>query len=144
MVAVRITNERGFVLVTPMVPFATADELEEWLGRFVQTPKFKTALEDLRFAATEPVDARLERENGMATLATVPPDIQEALDDLPVQRERDLELELNDGEPVPDAGALRRLNAAGLRFEIRSPTITGRTVRMHVVKSASPETAPAR
>jgi|HubBroStandDraft_6_1064221.scaffolds.fasta_scaffold521476_2 hypothetical protein len=70
----------------------------------------------------------------MATMTTISPEEQEALGGLALGAERDLAVELNDREPVPEPGALRRLDSAGLRFEIRDPAITGRTVRMRLVK----------
>ena len=114
--------------------FTTAEEVTRWLETFVQTPAFRVSLENLRGMAREPVDARLERANGMATLVGVPPTLQEELDRLPVGSERELHLELNDGEPIPDAAALHRLDSAGVPFLIRSASMTDRTVHLRVVK----------
>jgi len=103
----------------------------------VQGPAFRTTLSQLRFAATEPVDARLERANGMATLAAVMPEQQEALDRLQVGQESEIELPLKEREPLPDPAALRVLNAAGLRFEIRNAVLKDRTVHLRAVRLPS-------
>lgn len=134
MVTVHIADGRGAVLGEPVFWFATADELADWLENFVQGPALRASLEELRIAATEPVDARLERANGMATLATVSPELQEALDGLAEGEVRALDLPLNEGEPVPDPATLSRLDSAGLRFEICGATVTDRTVHVRVVK----------
>lgn len=134
MVTVHLGEGRGAVLGNPIFWFTSADELTGWLENFVQGPAFRTSLDELSIAATEPVDARLERANGMATLATVSPEQQEALDGIAVSDEHTIDLPLNEREPVPDPAALRRLDAAGLHFAIREATLTGRTVSLRVVR----------
>ncbi|WP_437323298.1 hypothetical protein [Sorangium sp. So ce381] len=134
MVTVHVANGRGAVSGEPMFWFTNADELTGWLEHFMQGPAFKATLSQLRFAATEPVDARLERANGMATLAVVTPEQQEALDRLQVGEELSLALPLHDQEPLPDLAALRVLNTAGLKFAIRDPSLMGRTVQLRAVR----------
>lgn len=135
MVTVRAASGR-WVVTNSMFWFSTADELAGWLENFVRRPELKATLEDLREQAKDPVDARLERANGMATLARVSPELQEQLAGLAEGVELPLDLELNDGEPAPEAATLRHLNSAGLRFEIHGPTVTGRTVHLRVIKLA--------
>jgi hypothetical protein len=134
MVTVHIADGRGLVLAQPNFPFASADELTGWLENFVQLPAFNALLDSLREQAMEPVDARLERENGMATLATVSPELQAELDGLAEGAERTVDLPLNDTEPEPDPAALFRLKSAGLLFDIRAPSVAGRTVHMRIIK----------
>lgn len=135
LVTVQISNGRAVVVNNQTTQwFTTAEELTAWLENFIRTPAFRAALESLRAAATEPVDARLERDNGMATLVGVSPALQEDLAQHPVGRELDLDLELNRGEPAPIAEALRCLDSAGVRFQINSASVAGRMVHLHVVK----------
>lgn len=135
MVTVHIADGRGAVLGEPVFWFTTADELTGWLENFVRGPALRASLEELRIAATEPVDARLERANGMATLATVSPELQEALDGLAVGETHAFDLPLNEGEPVPDPDTLSRLDSAGLHFAICGATVTDRTVHLLVVRA---------
>lgn len=133
LVTVQISNGRAVIVHNQTTQwFTSVEELTMWLETFVQSPEFRATLENLRTAGREPVDARLERQNGMATLVCIPPDLQEELDRQPVGSERDLELQLNDGEPVPEAPAT--LNSAGVRFQIKSASVTDRTVHLRVVK----------
>jgi hypothetical protein len=134
MVTVHLADGRGAVLGNPIFWFTSADDLTGWLENFVQGPAFRASLDELSMAATEPVDARLERTNGMATLATVSPEQQEALDGIAVGDELTIDLPLNEREPVPDPAALRRLDAAGLHFAIREATLIARTVHLRVVR----------
>jgi hypothetical protein len=134
VVTVHIADGRGVVLGEPTFWFSSAEELTSWLESFVRQPAVKATLDELRVAETEPVTARLERENGMATLATLSPEQQEALDALANGAEHELSVELNEREPVPTPSALRRLDSAGLRFEIRHATLTGRTLRVRVFR----------
>lgn len=136
MVTVQVANGQGTVLSNPPLWFTTADELAEWLASLVQRQEFRTTLEDLRAQAREPVDARLERANGMATLVQVPAELQRALDEHPAGGELNLDLTLEEREPPPDPGALRWLNSAGVRFEVRRASMTDRTVHVNVVKHA--------
>jgi hypothetical protein len=69
MVTVHVANGRGTVLGNPPQSFTSAEELVELLAAFVRRQEFEDTLEDLRAQARDPVDARLERANGMATLA---------------------------------------------------------------------------
>lgn len=136
MMTVQVANGRGTVFSNPPRSFTTADELTESLARFVQRQEFRATLEDLQAQAREPVSARLERANGMATLVHVPAGMQEALDQHPEGVELELDLMLAEREPVPDPGALRWLNSAGVRFEIRRASMTDRTVHVSVTKRA--------
>lgn len=131
-----IESTHGIVVTEPLFRFTTADELTEWLERHVQTEEFRAMLRNLWAQSKEPVDARLERANGMATLAIISPSLQERLAQHPAGNELEIEVDLSAGEPIPDVQALRRLNAAGLRFEVRSAQVSGRVVRLRIVKSS--------
>jgi hypothetical protein len=136
MVTVQVVNGRGTVLSNPPHTFISADELVAWLAAFVRRPEFQTTLDELRAQTRDPVDARLERGNGMATLVHVSAELQETLDRHPADGEFELDLTLLDREPVPDPGALVWLNSAGVRFEIRRASITDRTVHLNLIKRA--------
>ncbi|MFS8071863.1 MAG: hypothetical protein ACMG6S_36295 [Byssovorax sp.] len=134
MVTVQVANGRGTVLNNARVSFTTAEELTDWLASLVQRQEFKNTLESLREQAMEPVDARLERANGMATLVHISVEQQAKLNQHPVGGELQLDVELEDGEPLPEAAALRTLNSAGVRFDVRHASLTERTVHLEVVK----------
>jgi hypothetical protein len=133
MVTVHVAKGRGSVLSEPRFPFTTAEELAAWLATFVKRQEFRDTLENLRAQAKEPVEARLERANGMATLVQVSAEMQEVLDRHPVDGEFQFDVELEDGEPMPVAAELCRLDSAGVRFEVRA-SLTGRTVHLDAIK----------
>ncbi len=103
----------------------------------MQSSELYDSLEHLRAMAREPVDARLERANGMATLVQVSPQKQEELARSESQ-DLQLELQLAETEPIPQTDELRVLSSAGIRFEIveGSASVTERTVRLRAVKCA--------
>lgn len=137
MVTVAIENGGRLMVSGGNEPWLRLDAagLTQWLEKFVQRPEFRASLDDLRAQAKEPVDARLERENGMATLVQVPAEMQEMLDAHPSGGELALDVPLNDHEPTPDAEALRRLNSAGVHFGIRRAEVNGRTVHLELLKA---------
>lgn len=130
-----LTKNGGILVGTPRCSFATADALTTWLESFLRRPEFRATLDDLRALAMEPVDGRLERENGMATIVAIPPGVQAKLGAEPDGKEVELRLELEDGEPVPDGAALRRLDAAGIVFTIQKAEVAGRTVHVTAIKT---------
>jgi hypothetical protein len=136
MVTLHVTQGRGTVYSTTPFPFTRAEELGEWLEKFVQLPEFRRSLEQLRRLALEPVDGRIERENGMATLVTVSPEQQRILCESVRGRQLDLELELREGEPSPQRNELSTLSSAGVRFDIDpgSVVLVGRNVHLSVIK----------
>jgi hypothetical protein len=138
MATVHVANGRGTVLVSPPFSFTSADQLTEWLERFVQHPEFRDSLAGLREASAEPVDARLERGNGMATLVEVPASRQAALAQLAEGAELLFELELEDREPPPKSDEIRLLDSAGVRFDVvpGSAAVSGRKVRFRGVRRA--------
>lgn len=134
VLTVQFTGGRGVVLATPPFWFTSADELTEWLAVFAALPEFKATLAVLREQAREPVDARLERENGMATMARVSADRQEKLGAMGAGEEQTFEVELLANERAPDASALRRFDSAGLKFEVLKATINERQVTLRIVR----------
>ena len=132
----RNTSSRQIIVVgNPRYSFGTADELTAWLENFLKRPEVRKTLEHMRIRAMEPVDGRLERENGMATIVAIPPSVQAKLGAEPDGKEVELRLELEDGEPVPDGAALRRLDAAGIVFTIQKAEVAGRTVHVTAIKA---------
>ena len=138
MLTIVLANDRAVLLGSPPFPFDSAEQLTEWLASFLQNPTFRTSLAQLRAAAAEPVDARLERENGMGTLVTVSPERQAFFSEQEMGTIIDVELMLEAGEPAPRAPELRVLNSAGIRYEILPDTVEvdNRTVRFRAVKVA--------
>lgn len=136
LVTVWVTNGRAAVVGDPMFWFSTADELTAWLEALMRREDFKVTLEILRAKAHEPVDARLERANGMATLVVVSSAQQAMLDQQQADAELHIDLPLRDGEPVPDAGALRQLDSAGVRFRVQDASVTDRTVHLDLIRMA--------
>jgi hypothetical protein len=110
------------------------DELTSWLERLMLLPMFRAALDDLRARAREPVDARLESENGMATLVQLSPEEQERLHACATGGEMVLDALLPDRERVPDPKKLQRLNSAGVRFRIDEADLKERRLHLRMVK----------
>jgi hypothetical protein len=108
--------------------------LTEWLERLVLRQEFRNALDDLRDRAREPVDARLESENEMATLVEVSPEEQERLDGCPTGKEVELDAPLHEHERVPDLKPLQRLNSAGVYFKIQEAELRERRLYLKMVK----------
>jgi|HubBroStandDraft_6_1064221.scaffolds.fasta_scaffold526168_2 hypothetical protein len=136
-VMVTVAVERGRLVLhdDPSVLLSGSDDFEKWLAERVQTQTFKHALDVLRDAAQEPVDARLERENGMFTLVQVSPEQQAELDSLAPEAAHRIDVPLREREPLPDAAALRRLNSAGVIFDVPKATLTDhRVVHLDLVK----------
>jgi hypothetical protein len=108
---------------TCLLTFRTPDKLASWLETSVGEETFSNLLTYLYHQAREPVEARLERKNGMATLVIVPPNIQRELGERQPWHVFDLSLRLPIGEPAPDGSKLRYLRSAGIDLQIVPDTV---------------------
>jgi hypothetical protein len=111
------------------VDFADPESFTAWLLDFARSASFRSSLAELKSFATESVDARVERENGMAKIVNVPPELQAQLDALGPSQELAVTVELAPHEKVPERPeSLVRLRSAGLDFELCDVQAIGRSL----------------
>jgi len=134
MLTFRVTPTSVLIFQSGTTPLNSPEELANWLRDFAGGDNFQSTLQALREQADEPVEARLMIQRAPDLLVQVSPETQRQIATATAE-DITMTVELEEGDPIPDQGAICALDSAGLKLQVVRAQARDRTVELQLRKA---------